>query len=256
MSLTTPAGTRRPRSISTHSAAGRAASAASSSDRNSSRCSTRAGLVAKRSSPASSGAPSTPQSSANWRSLPTARTMLALAAVKEFVGGDAGVAVAHPLRHHARDGEGRALVDQAGEQRREQVDLDQLALAALAPVLERGEDADRGVEAGDHVDEGDADLERLAVGLAGDAHQPAEGLDEEVVARQLGAGAAAAEAGDRSSRRAAGSRRPAPRSRGPASPSRRAGSSRRRRRLPAPAAAPRRGRRDRRGRGRGSSCCG
>ena len=58
-------------------------------------------------------------------------------------------------------------------------------------MAQRGEDADRGEEAGDDVDEGDADLLRLAVGLAGDAHQPAERLDQQVVARQRGAGAPA-----------------------------------------------------------------
>jgi hypothetical protein len=106
------------------------------------------------------------------------------------------VAVAHPAGDLSRRGVGGALVDQAGEQGREEVDLDQLTLAALAAVLERGEDPDRGVEAGDHVDEGDADLQRLAVGLAGDAHQPAQRLHEQVVSRQLSPRAAAAEAGD------------------------------------------------------------
>ncbi len=107
------------------------------------------------------------------------------------------MAVAEPPRHLAGDREGRALVDERGQQRREQVDLDPLALAALAPVLERGEDADRREQPGEDVDEGDTDLEWLAVGFAGDAHQPAQGLDQEVVAGQLGAGALAAEAGDR-----------------------------------------------------------
>ena len=37
------------------------------------------------------------------------------------------------------------------------------------------------------VDERDADLERLPVGLAGDAHQAAERLDQQVVAGQRGA---------------------------------------------------------------------
>ena len=61
---------------------------------------------------------------------------------------------------------------------------------AAVAMAERGEDADRREEAGEDVDERDADLLRLAVGLAGDAHQPAEGLDEQVVAGQRRAGAA------------------------------------------------------------------
>ena len=73
-SLTWPAGTRRSSSAAAQAAAGRAASRRSSSAPSASRCSTRAGLVAKRGSVASSGAPSSSQSAANWRSLPTART--------------------------------------------------------------------------------------------------------------------------------------------------------------------------------------
>ena len=79
----------------------------------------------------------------------------------------------------------------AGQQRREQVDLDALALAGGVAMAQRGEDPDRREQPGEHVDERDADLLRLAVGRAGDAHQPAERLHEQVVAGQRGAGAGA-----------------------------------------------------------------
>ena len=101
------------------------------------------------------------------------------------------MAVAHPLRDDAGDRVGRALVDQRREQRRAEVDLDALALAGRLAVAQRGEDPDRREEPGEDVDERDADLLRLAVRVAGDAHQPAERLDQQVVAGQRGAALAA-----------------------------------------------------------------
>ena len=67
-----------------------------------------------------------------------------------------------------------------------------------APLRSRSRSAARtavvGVEARDHVHEGDADLGRLAR-RPGDAHQAADRLDERVVPRQVGT-ALLAEAGD------------------------------------------------------------
>ena len=59
------------------------------------------------------------------------------------------------------------------------------------------EHADGGVEPGQHVEDGDAGPEGLAVGVAGEAHQPADGLHDQVVAGELRALLAAAEAADR-----------------------------------------------------------
>ena len=53
------------------------------------------------------------------------------------------------------------------------------------------------MQAGEHVDERDADLVRRPVLRAGDRHQPALGLGHEVVSRPAGRLAARAEAGDR-----------------------------------------------------------
>ena len=52
------------------------------------------------------------------------------------------------------------LVDERGQQRREQGDLDALAQAAALALAQRREDPDRREQAGDHVDERDADLLR------------------------------------------------------------------------------------------------
>ena len=68
-------------------------------------------------------------------------------------------------------------------------------------MRQRGEDGHRGVHAGHQVGEGDAELLRPAAGqivaLAGDAHQPAHGLDDEVVAGQRRQRPVLAETGDR-----------------------------------------------------------
>ena len=58
-----------------------------------------------------------------------------------------------------------ALVDERGEQARQQVDLDALPFAGPLAMAQRGEDPDRRVQPADHVHERDADLLRLAVRL-------------------------------------------------------------------------------------------
>ena len=72
-----------------------------------------------------------------------------------------------PIRcgHDAGERERRALVDERGQQRGEQVDLDALALAGRVAVAQRGEDPDGGEQPGEHVDQRDADLLGLALRL-------------------------------------------------------------------------------------------
>src|SRR5665213_1832808 len=76
---------------------------------------------------------------------------------------------------------------QRGDHGVKQTDVDMLALAAIdLAVIERGEDADRGVHAGHVVDDGRTDLHRalarLAVDMASDAHQAAHRLQDRVIA--------------------------------------------------------------------------
>jgi hypothetical protein len=66
---------------------------------------------------------------------------------------------------------------------------------ALAGV-EAGEHRRGGVQAGEHVGDGHADLAGRPLGGAGDTHQPAQCLDGEVVAGEVAQRAGAAEAGD------------------------------------------------------------
>ncbi|MNZ89686.1 hypothetical protein D3C78_1086210 [compost metagenome] len=76
-----------------------------------------------------------------------------------------------------------------------------LAEAGLLAVRQRAEHRGARVQAGEDVGQRHADLHRpgalLAGGAPGQAHQPAEALDHEVVAGALGVGAVLAEAGDR-----------------------------------------------------------
>jgi hypothetical protein len=72
-----------------------------------------------------------------------------------------------------------------------------LASAGLVPEVQGREDADGGVQSGHHVEHRDAGAERLAVRVAGEAHQARDRLHDEVVAGQRRAAGLAAEAADR-----------------------------------------------------------
>ena len=75
-----------------------------------------------------------------------------------------------------------------------------LTEAGLFTLVECRQHANRGVQAGENIGKGDADLDGagalLAVGLAGQAHQPAEALDHKVITCSLGVGPVLPEASD------------------------------------------------------------
>ena len=109
--------------------------------------------------------------------------------------------VAHPSRCLAGDEVVHRLVGGRRHGDVEQRHVDMLALTGALAFAHRGERGDGRVEPGQHVGDGDAHLLRAAarkvVALAGDRHQPAHRLDEEVVAGAVGIGPGLAEAGDR-----------------------------------------------------------
>ena len=76
-----------------------------------------------------------------------------------------------------------------------------MSICAPSPVSSRRRSAariaDGGIDAGEDVGEGDADLLRLAVRRAGQVHDAAHALDHEVVAGARRIGPVLAEAGDR-----------------------------------------------------------
>ena len=107
---------------------------------------------------------------------------------ERLVGEDARVRVAHPVGHHAAGHPGRAVVDQPGERRGEQVDLDVLALAGAR----RGAAARPGCRSprGCRPSRRRPRCRRGSRGPsadAGQAHQPGHRLHQQVVAGHVGA---------------------------------------------------------------------
>ena len=98
-----------------------------------------------------------------------------------LVRRDARMPVAEPPGHDPGVEICRCLVDQAGQQAREQVDLDPLTQTGPFPVQQGGQDAGDQVLPGQHVHHGDPDFGRITVSWAGHRHQAADGLDQEVV---------------------------------------------------------------------------
>ncbi len=79
----------------------------------------------------------------------------------------------------------------------EQGDIDMLPPARTLALGERGLNADGAVKTGEDIDPCNADLLRLAIGCAGQVHDAAHALDQEIITGLGGAGAGLAEAGDR-----------------------------------------------------------
>ena len=82
--------------------------------------------------------------------------------------------------------------DLAADHRR----VDDLPLAAPLARAQRGGDRERREHAGDHVGLRHADHDRIAAGLAGEAHDPAHPLHDEVVRGPRATGAVLPEAAD------------------------------------------------------------
>ncbi len=129
---------------------------------------------------------------------------VAVAAAKVLVGRQAGVDVAGASGRLPGGQVARRLVGQHGHAHVEQSHVDVLpfagAVAGVVARVQRGQDGVAGVQAGEHVHHGHADLQRpatgLPVGMAGDAHQAAHGLHHQVIAGAFGIRPVLAEAGD------------------------------------------------------------
>ena len=112
-------------------------------------------------------------------------------AVACAIGGerlDAGMDVAEPARDTAVGEPAGRLVGEHREVRAQEVDRHPLSAAGVAARVERSQHGNRAVERGDDVDDRDARLRR-GVGRARDAHQPADRLDDRVVAEHVAAAA-------------------------------------------------------------------
>ena len=180
-SLTTPAGTRAAVRSCAQASAGRADRARSSSSRSSSRPLTRAVLVAKRASSISSLYAEHLAQRCPLALVADRDHQLALAGPVQLVRRDAGVGVAHPVWNRAGDRVARPLVDQ----RREQRESRSISTRWPSPVA-RGGAAPPGCRrsrTGPRARRRARPRPSAApVRVAGDAHQAAHGLDQEVVA--------------------------------------------------------------------------
>ena len=107
-----------------------------------------------------------------------------------------GIAVADQLGLLAGGEEALPADLEAGDDGVNERDVHALAAAGDGAGVERHEDADGEVHAAEHVAHGIADTQRLAAGLAGDAHEAGGGLCDDVIAGALVLRAVAAEAGD------------------------------------------------------------
>ena len=172
-------------------------SRSTSSGRSSSRLAVRSSLRANRGSSASSGTPSTSHELAELAVVAGGDDQVAVGGRQRLVGEQARVGVAHPEGHDAAGDVGAGLVDQPGQRRGEQVDLDVLARAGRV----RGGAARRGspmVACRPAITSKTEMPARYGrpVGVAGQAHQAGHRLHDQVVAGQVAA-AARAEAADR-----------------------------------------------------------
>ena len=100
-----------------------------------------------------------------------------------------------------RRGSSAEHVDQRADARLDQADARRGR--SLAATVKRGQCPDRAFEARDEVEQRHAGLRRRPVGIAGDGHQPADRLGEQVVGRSVRIGAGeAAHGGDHHARMA------------------------------------------------------
>ena len=100
----------------------------------------------------------------------------------DLVRHDVRVPGSHPCGDAAADQVVGRLVHHGGHARIEQRDAHVPADVGRVPLPQRRQDAHGRVETGDHIEERDAGLRRLAVRLAGHAHQTRQGLHDDVVA--------------------------------------------------------------------------
>src|SRR5262245_42739310 len=90
--------------------------------------------------------------------------------------------VADPRRQLAGDEIIERLVGEHADLGVDQCAVDQRAFAGPVALDDRREDADHGIDAGHDVGDRNAGPRRLAIGLAGEAHEAADALRHEVVA--------------------------------------------------------------------------
>ena len=110
---------------------------------------------------------------------------VAVARAQRLVGRRQPVRGAELARHAAGRPQLRRLPDRQRERALEQRGVDVLAAAGALARVQRREDRDGAEQPGRQVADRDPALDRVAVGLAGDAHHARQPLGDQVVARPL-----------------------------------------------------------------------
>lgn len=103
--------------------------------------------------------------------------------------GRCWVCIAEPARRIARGQGGCALVHQCCQERGKEVDLHLLAGPSVIVYRQRHQDHRQGILPGEDVNQGNPNLAGFSFRVAGDTHQTAERLHEQVMAGQICAGA-------------------------------------------------------------------
>ena len=105
--------------------------------------------------------------------------------------------IAHAWRVLASGEEMRCLARQQADRTIEQRHIDMLAAPGSFAHCQRGLDTDHGIKPAGQVRDRNAHLHRLARGFAGQRHEAAHRLDDEIIARFMRARPGLAETGDR-----------------------------------------------------------
>src|SRR5271169_321170 len=108
---------------------------------------------------------------------------MSVAGGKCLIGHDVGVRVPMTLRYLSGYKEIHALVCQSSNLHIEKGKIDVLPFFAGSSFVERREDGDCGVQSREDIGHGNADLHRLAFRSAGDTHEAAHRLNEQIVTR-------------------------------------------------------------------------
>ena len=122
---------------------------------------------------------------------------IAVGAGKGFIGHDIGVRIAEARRILAGHQGIERLVGQRRQLHIQQCHIDMTPLAGLCSLMQRRQHANGGIQAGHHVGDRHPGLHRHAIWLSGQAHQPAQRLHHEVIARPMRPGTILTKAGDR-----------------------------------------------------------
>jgi len=116
---------------------------------------------------------------------------------KHLIGHDIGMGIAQTCRALPRGKEVHRLVGQHPGHAIEQAEIHMLAHTRPRAFRQRRLNADDAVKPGKDIGKGHADLLRLARRIAGQVHDAAHPLDQEIVSGAMGIGAVLSKAGDR-----------------------------------------------------------